>query len=180
MANTQAEFLKTTKDKNCLVHESYVYNFHENRGTRAIYRCNRNRKDEKCGSKVSVRDGLLTGDPSNHNHGPDPNEVPALRLNNQMKVRATRESTPYARIYKETVAPLAATREGRLLAAVIPSARTAATALSRARLATRPPAPRSRAEVDVTAPVTRDLDGQNFIIGNNFCCGNYLLLLAGI
>ncbi|CAF2781682.1 unnamed protein product [Rotaria sp. Silwood2] len=85
--------LITEKGKAMLLHESYIYTVERTTTTKLIFRCQNRDCKARCHTNLSM-DAFLS-QPTSHSHAPQPDRIPAIQLQNEIKARAatTDEST---------------------------------------------------------------------------------------
>ncbi|CAF1325226.1 unnamed protein product [Rotaria magnacalcarata] len=70
-----------------ILHEGYIYTVERTTKTKSIFRCKNRDCKARCHANLSM-DAFLSL-PTSHCHAPQPDRVPAIKLKNEIKARAT-------------------------------------------------------------------------------------------
>ncbi|CAF3867561.1 unnamed protein product [Rotaria sordida] len=170
--NTLAlKFSTTSKGKQLLIYDGYMYNLIKDRGCVKYWRC----QERSCSAIIHTNknDHLKTRS-GNHNHVPTPERIELIQFKYEVKRRVLEESTPIARIYDQQLAAAQLTLPALSIA---PTSREAQSSFQHLRRKTTPPLPVS-GDFEIPDRCSQTLDGNNFLLSDTTVRNKRVLVFA--
>ncbi|CAF1674122.1 unnamed protein product [Adineta ricciae] len=171
MRDNDVKFSTTSKRRELLIRNGYMYTLNKNKTHVKYWRC----KERSCCATVHTdKNDQVTYHNDHHNHLPVPESIELNELRNKVKHRVLEESTPIAQIYDQELAAAHLTLPALSIA---PTSKETQSSFQRLRRKTTPSLPVSDT-FEIPYKYSQTLDDKSFLLCDETVRNKRVLLFA--